>query len=150
MILADIVMPFMMPYMAWLWFFPITIVALALEMVVFKLAYRNLRAFSVAASTLGANAASWFLGILLSGLLFPSDIVRVPNGDGTFYFAHGPNFNRDIFLGFGAAFLLSIPIEWVVWRVFLRKKPRDSLGLMTTLANALSYALLVTCFFYIF
>ena len=149
MFFADMVMPFMLPYMLWLWFFPITFLALMLEMLVFKLAYKNLRLFSVVASTLGANAASWFIGIFLSVLLLPRDLARVPNGHGSFYFVHGPNYERDIYLGVIVAFLLSIVLEWGVWRIILRNQPRRSLGLMTALANVLSYALLVTCLCYI-
>jgi hypothetical protein len=148
MFFADIMMPFMVPYFLWLWLFPVTAVALALEMVVFKIAYRHLTIFSVIACTLGANAASWFLGLVISAVLLPSGIVRKPNGDGSFYFDHGPNYETYIFLAFILALLLSIVIEWGMWRRIFKKAPLNSLGLTSALANVVSYAVLISFYFW--
>ena len=150
MFFADVIFAFTAPYIIWFFFFPVAVLALFSEMVVYKIAYRRLPAFSIFASTLGANAASWLVGLVLSILLLPSGLVRKKvDGSNQTYLTAGPNFFSCFVLAFGVALILSIVIEWGVWRMLFRKPPLNSLGLTSALANVVSYAIVI-CFFLCF
>jgi hypothetical protein len=108
---------------------------------------------SVFACTLGANAASWLFGAVFIQLILPGGITVQPvgpHGSWGAYYAHTPNYDYLILWAFLVALLLSIAIEWGVWRLVFRKRNLKSLGLMTTLANVMSYAVLITFFYYLY
>lgn len=91
----------------------------------------------------GANLASWLLGVILGGIL-PSGLIQKSFGDGRLILGQGPNFTNYAIIAFFVACLLSILVE----AGFLRWCRRDREGVMLEylwlagLANVCSYLVL--------
>jgi hypothetical protein len=139
MFFADVIMPFTAIYFAWCWFFPINILALASEIVVFKIAYRSFPDLPVIRYTLGANAASFFFGGLVASLVE----VAIYRHKGTFWSGSDPTYPYYLWLGVLFALVLSIYIELRVWQWLSKKRPVSSLDRACALANLVSYGIIV-------
>ena len=146
MIFANVIFPaFTAPYVSYL-FFPMAATAAILsEIVVFKLRYHELSLIRATGVTLIANLVSWIAGVIL-GFLLPSGLIPKVVGSGNQQFTtitQGPHFDSLMWIGFAVAFLLSVLIEFYIWKIFQRKSPLPKLLTTTTTAHIVSYALLI-------
>lgn len=146
MILANVIFPvFTAPYIAF-FLFPVAATAAILsEIIVFKKRYQKLSWMRATGVALFANLISWFAGIIL-GHFLPSGLVPQVTGSGEEQLTRltlGPNYYLLMWIGFAVAFVLSILIEFYVWKIFQLKSPLSKLFKTTTLAHVTSYALLI-------
>jgi hypothetical protein len=143
MIFADVIMPFTAAYYAWFLFFPINLLALVSEMVVFKLAYRDLKLRTVILGTLGANAVSLLVGCVLCGLVAMAFMSKKG------IFLGGPDSAYIYYVTMGVLFalLLSIYLELRYWQLVYRKCALRSLDRLCALANVVSYSVLIVFVF---
>ena len=94
-----------------------------------------------------ANAVSWLVGVFLIALL-PDGIIHRPAGDGgTVIPSKGPHFAELVVAAFGAAWLLSIIIEFGVLSWTTRRNRIRGLLSASAIANTTSYVLLALCWF---
>gem|GEM_PF-1953234 len=146
MFFADVIFPaFSAPYISCFFFPAAAAAAIFSEFIVFKLRYKSIPWPRLAFITLIANLCSWFLGVALS-LVLPSGLIpkAIPNrGNPISIITQGPHFDRLLIYGFILAFLLSIFVEYFVWRAFQRSNPVRGLFATCTLANIASYSILV-------
>jgi len=141
MLFADVIMPFTAIYFAWFWFFPVNILALASEVVVFKITYRELPVRTAIGYTLAANAASFLVGGFIACLI----AIFIEGYKGIFWGGSDPTYGYYLWLGIGFALILSIYIELRVWQRFTKKGPLVSIDKTCALANIASYAVIVGC-----
>jgi hypothetical protein len=146
MLFADVIMPFTAAYYAWLWFFPVNILALISEMVVFKIAYRDLSVWSVILGTVGANAVSFLVGSFICAVLL-GGIVAMKGG---IYSGSDPHYTYYLIFGILMALFLSIYFELRFWQVAYRKRALGSLDKVCALANVVSYVVLLGPIFFLF
>ena len=146
MFFADVIMPFTAIYFAWLWFFPVNIVALAAEMVVFKIAYRELPGWPLIGYTLAANAISFLVGGIIAGLV--EGLISAHKG--IFWSGSDPTYPYYMWLGVLFALALSIYIELRAWQWLSRKRSLRSLDKTCALSNVASYAVIVGAFLLLF
>ena len=139
MIFADVIMPFGAIYYAWAIFFPVNILALISEMIVFKLAYRDLKARTIILGILGANAVSFLGGSIICVLVE----VGLMSRKGVFYSGMDSYYLYYTFLGVFFALLLSIYIELRYWQFVYRGLGLRSMDKVCALANIASYGVLV-------
>ncbi|MDD5260441.1 MAG: hypothetical protein PHD76_01195 [Methylacidiphilales bacterium] len=148
MFLADVIFPaFSAPYFAD-FFFPMAAgLAIASEILVFKFRYKSLLSwFRACWFAILANIVSWIFGLILS-LILPSGLVPKVERAGDHpisIITQGPNFTILMICGFILAYLLSICIEYAVWRRLLKSSPLPSLFTTCIIANTVSYCLLVS------
>jgi hypothetical protein len=144
MLVADVIFPvFWAPYLVW--FFPLaTGLAVLSEIIVFKLRYRSASVFRIAIVAIIANIVSWVVGGVLTGILPTSltpkivDIVR----DHDSLTSPGQWYGIYIFCSFVGALILSVVIEYGVWRAFRLFIPLDRLFVTCAIANVTSYIIL--------
>jgi len=146
MFFADVIMPFTAAYYAWIWFFPVNILALISEMIVFKLAYRDLSAWSVILGTLGANAVSFLLGSFICAVAL-GGIVAMKGG---IYSGSDSGYTYYLVFGILMALFLSIYFELRFWQLAYRKRDLRSLDKVCALANVVSYVVLLGPIFVLF
>jgi hypothetical protein len=139
MLFADVIMPFTAIYFAWFWFFPVNILALASEVIVFKITYRELPIRTAIGYTLAANAASFLFGGFIACLL----AVCIEGYKGIFFSGSDPTYTYYLVLGILFAFITSVYIELRVWQWISRKKGLPSLDRTCAFANVASYAIIV-------
>ena len=147
MILADLIFPiFTVPYFWFLepWALP---VALLLEALVFWYSYRKISSIRLAAGVLGANAFSWFVGIILI-LFAPFNYL----GFGYLGISQDQNFQIRyhqpyILIAFFVAWILSAILELMIWKLLDRKEFFPCLARTTLAANAASYLFLLGCLY---
>lgn len=145
-VLANVIFPaFTAPYYSY-FFFPLAgIAAVAAEVVILKKRHPALTLTRVFIFTLVANIASWMLGIAISSQL-PSGLTPkvIQNGDHEFStISQGPHFNQLVLAGFGVAFILSILIEYPVWKYLTRRKMLPRLFISICYAHVASYIALI-------
>lgn len=144
--LANIIFPaFSAPYYSQL-LFPIAgIAAILMEVLIFRKRYASLSVFKVVIFALTANIVSWIAGIGLSHFL-PSGLVpkMVPAGDrDVSILTTGPNFGSLVALSFGTAFILSILIEYLIWKTLTFRTLLPNLFRTTCIAHIASYLVLI-------
>ena len=139
MFFADVIMPFTAAYYAWIWFFPINILALISEMVVFKVTYRDFPLWSVIIGTIGANILSLLFGSFFCEIVGEGIIAR----KGGIYSGSDPHYDYYLVLGILLALLLSIYIELRFWQTAYRKRALPSLDRTCGIANVVSYTVLL-------
>jgi Ca2+/Na+ antiporter len=140
MFFADMIFPvFTTPYLLVVFFPWAAALALISEMIVFWRFYPDMRRWRLIAGVLGANAFSWFVGIGIASYLLPNGSWYDPMTRAHVYIQPYP------VLSFVVALLLSIILEYAVWRLISRKKPMPLLGKANAIANVVSYAVLIGC-----
>jgi len=143
MFFADVIFPaFSAPYLSLL-FFPIAaLLAISSEIFTFKCRYKSLPLSRTVWITLVANFVSWMIGLLLS-LVLPSGLVPKIMRSGFKTIAPGPHFQVFVICGFIVAFILSIVIEYFVWKRLSKKSPLPSLSVTSFIAHIASYGILI-------
>jgi branched-subunit amino acid ABC-type transport system permease component len=146
MLQANVIFPaFSTPYFLHL-LFPIAgIAAILAEVFVFRRRYQTFTIFGALSPVLVANVISWIFGIVLS-LILPSGLVPkiVKSGDQEVsILSRGPDFGVLVAAAFGVAFVLSIVIEYPVWKFLTRKDPLPNLLRTTCIAHVASYSVLI-------
>jgi hypothetical protein len=146
MVLADMIFPlFTLPYDMFLGAPLMIVLALLVEGAVFFWMRRPLDPRKIMAGTLGANVLSWMAGMLLFTLLplpnIGSYYEMAPNARGLHYGA------VPVLLAFLVAFVLSVLLEFLVWKLVVRKIPGVMVFVPTVIANAASYLLLLAALF---
>jgi hypothetical protein len=146
MILANVIFPaFTAPYLSFLFFHTAAAAAIMSEILVFKFRHKTLTWGRTVYVALAANITSWIAGVIL-GLVLPSGLVpKVMGAEGRQFttITQGPHFDALIWIGFGVAFVLSIQIEYLVWKRCQRRLPLVGLFYTTFIAHIASYALLI-------
>jgi signal transduction histidine kinase len=137
MFFADLVFPvFTTPYVFVLfmpWLIPLALIA---EGIIFKLFYRDLGWVKNSTTVLGANAASWFLGIGIGGLL--------PMGIYQDQVTHAEDFNKTfLVLAFVLALIISVIVESGIWWTTRRELRTARLFWATAAANVASYSVVI-------
>jgi hypothetical protein len=143
MTFADVIMPFTAIYFAWLWFFPINLLALGVEVVVFKIAYPKLPPEITLGYILAANAASFLAGGFIATLV---EVMIVKRRGAPFWGGSDPDYRIYVIVGIIFALLLSIYIELRVLQRLSRKRGLRSLDKTCAIANVASYAVIVGAF----
>jgi len=136
---------FTVPYVSFLLFPVAATAAMVSEIAVFKLRYHQLSWRRSIGVTVAANLVSWFVGIVL-GCFLPHGLVPKIQGSGDHpvsILTPGPHFNALMWAGFAVAFLLSIVIEFYVWKWYQKRSPLPKLLATTALAQGASYTLLI-------
>ena len=146
MLLANVIFPaFSATYFLHLLFPIVGISAILAEVFVFRRRYQALTFFGALIPVLVANVISWIFGVVLSAIL-PSGLVPkiVKSGDqGVSILSRGPDFGVLVAAAFGLAFVLSILIEYPVWKFLFRKDPLPNLFRTTCIAHVASYSALI-------
>jgi hypothetical protein len=146
MVFADVIMPFTAIYFAWFWFFPVNILALASEVVVFKISYRELPVKTAIGYTLAANAASFLFGGFIACVL----AICIEGYKGVFWSGKDPTYTYYLILGVLFAFVVSIYIELRVWQWISGKRGLRSLDRTCAFANVASYVIIIGAVFALF
>jgi hypothetical protein len=146
MVFADMIFPlFTLPYDIFLGAPLMIIAALLVEGGVFFWMRPSIGTWRIVAGTLGANALSWVCGMVLFTVLplpnIGSYYEMAPNARGLHY---GPG---AVLLSFLVAFVLSVLLEFPVWRLVVRKMPGMKVFVPTVVANVASYLLLLAALF---
>ncbi len=146
MLLANVIFPaFSAPYFSQL-LFPIAgIAAILTEVFVFRKVYSSLEFFKTLGFVVIANIASWIFGIVLSHFL-PSGLapkIVQAGGQEVSVLSRGDNFGSLVIAAFVLAFILSILIEYPVWRSLGRKMDLPKLFRTTCIAHVASYTVLI-------
>ena len=148
MLLANVIFPaFSAPYFA-VGVFPIAaFVALASEIGVMGWRHPSFKWKKASGITLLANLFSWMIGVGIS-LILPSGLVKKPIIDeqgAPEILTSGPNFQMFVLLAFIVALVLSIAVEYAVWRYYCRDDSK--LLASVSIAHLASYVLLVGLIF---
>jgi hypothetical protein len=142
---ADVIFPvFSTPYLMALFMPWLLVPALIAEIFVFKLFFFRASMADNVITVLGANAASWFVGILL--------LIVLPLPSGLHQTLGRPEVKLDTTLlpwAFALAFVVSIVIETAVWWAARRPLRSTRLVIANAVANAASYAVLLSGAFFI-
>ena len=146
MIFSNVIFPaFSAPYISFILFPVASILAFVTEIIIFRKRYLGLATRQVVLTALLANIISWIAGVLLSSIL-PSGLVPKIVDEGekkASIISAGPNFESLVFTAFAVAFLLSILIEYAVWRWIHREPKLPKLFVSTVLAHVGSYMVLI-------
>jgi len=144
--LANVIFPaFSAPYFSQL-FFPVAgIAAILTEVFVFRKIYNSLTFFRALGFVLAANIFSWIAGMVLSNFLPTGLAPRVIQAgeNEVSILGRGDNFGTLVIVAFFVAFVLSILIEYPVWRFFGRKIEFPRLFRTVCIAHVASYTVLV-------
>ena len=146
MLLANVIFPaFSAPYFSQL-FFPVAgIAAILTEVFVFRKVYSSLSFYKTLGFVLIANIVSWIAGIILSNFL-PSGLAPrvIQAGEKEVsILGRGDDFGTLVIVAFFVALVLSILIEYPVWRFFGRKLDFPRLLRTVCIAHVASYTVLV-------
>jgi len=150
MLLANVIFPaFSAPYFSQL-FFPVAgIAAILTEVFIFRKVYGSLSFSRTLGIVLIANIVSWVAGIVLSNFL-PSGLAPrvIQAGENEVsILARGDNFGTLVIAAFFIAFILSILVEYPVWRFFGRKINLPRLFRTVCIAHVASYTVLIITVF---
>lgn len=133
---ANVIFPaFSAPYVSQI-LFPIALVSvLVIETSIYKLRSPALGLMAAVLLVPAVNAVSWFAGVLITGSLFPSGLVKSSQG----FITTGPQFMLYAMWGFLVAYALSVLIEGVCLKLAARKWPIPSPFTLSLFANTASY-----------
>ncbi len=136
--MSAIIPVFTTPYLiiwALPWLIPLVLIS---EGIIFWRYYPAMKRWLLFAGTVGANAFSWMVGIFLVGFLPRGYSIDPATNEISYVHVY-------IVLSFIIALVLAILLEYLVWRLIFWKQPLPSLGRVNTVANIVSYAILVVC-----
>ena len=144
--IANVIIPaFSVPYTAALLFPVAGISVLIAESVVFKLTNKNISWWKLSSLVLGMNIVSTIIGFIISAFL-PDGLEPQNMGSGeheVWISQPGEHWTTLMLIAFPVAYVLSILLEFGVVRI-VKRVPIDKPFRTVTLANTLSYVLLIT------